>query len=99
MLAPPAIALSGMKAAQTRLQSSAQNIANLGTASFRRQQVSQTAEIGGGVSTALSQAPEAGNALEADVVGLLQARNSFLANLAVFRTGDKMMGLLLDALG
>jgi flagellar basal body rod protein FlgG len=99
MIAPTAIALSGMNAAQTRLQASAHNIANLGTASFRRQQVSQTAETVGGVSATVTQAPESGSALETDVVGLLQAKNSFLANLAVFRSGDKMVGSLLDALG
>jgi hypothetical protein len=33
------------------------------------------------------------------MVGLLQAKNSFLANLAVFKTGDRMTGSLLDALG
>ena len=30
------------------------------------------------------------------MVGLLQAKNAFLANLAVFRTSDRMMGSLLD---
>jgi flagellar hook protein FlgE len=37
------------------------------------------------------------DALETDVVAQLQAKNAFLANLAVFRTHDRMMGELLDA--
>lgn len=30
------------------------------------------------------------------MVGLLEAKNSFLANLAVFRSSDAMAGALLD---
>ena len=37
-----------------------------------------------------------GSSLESDMVGQLQAKNSFLANLAVFKTSDKMTGALLD---
>jgi flagellar hook protein FlgE len=32
-----------------------------------------------------------------DLVGLLTSKNAFLANLAVFRTSDRMLGSLLDA--
>jgi len=99
MLAASAIALSGMSAAQIALQASAQNIANLNTQGFRRQQVQQTAVAGGGVSVALSSTTAAGPSIEADVVGLLQSKNSFLANLAVFRADDRMMGSLLDVAG
>ena len=99
MLSSPAIALSGMNAAQTRLQASAHNIANLGTDGFRRQQVVQGDLASGGASVSLSQAPVAGQSMEADMVGLLQAKNAFLANLAVFRTGDRLMGSLLDVAG
>jgi len=42
------------------------------------------------------EASTAGNALEQDVVTQLQAKNSFIANLAVFKTQDKMAGALLD---
>jgi hypothetical protein len=99
MLAASAIALSGMSAAQIALQASAQNIANLNTQGFRREQVQQTAVAGGGVSVALSSTTAAGPSIEADVVGLLQSKNSFLANLAVFRADDRMMGSLLDVAG
>jgi flagellar hook protein FlgE len=90
------IALSGMNAAQSTLNSSAHNIANLNTSGFRRQEVAQSAESGGGVSTTLTSAPELGSSLETDVVAQLQAKNSFLANLAVFKTSDKMAGALLN---
>lgn len=99
MTSASAIAISGMSAAQATLRVSAHNIANLGSGGFRRQHVSQTAESGGGVSTSVSQAAQPDSALETDVVGLLQAKNSFLANLAVFRTGDRMTRALLDLVG
>lgn len=90
------IALSGMNAAEAALNSSAHNIANMNTAGFRRQEVVQTAQAQGGVSTSLAAAAEAGPSLVTDVVAQLQAKNSFLANLAVFKTSDKMAGTLLD---
>jgi len=94
------ISLSGMNAAQTSLGAAAHNIANLNTPNFRRQQVQQVSEPGAaGVSTSPSQAAEPGNAIETDVVAELQAKNSFLANLTVFRTHDKMMGALLNVFG
>lgn len=90
------IALSGMQAAQVQLNSAAHNVANLATPGFRRQEVVQSAQPGGGVSTALEAAEREGNALEADVVAQLQAKNAFLANLAVFKTASRVAGVLLD---
>lgn len=93
------IALSGMSAAQSGLHASAHNIANLGTTAFRRQQVVQAEQASGGVNTSLRQLPQPGNDLETDLVSQLQAKNAFLANLAVFRAQDRMAGSLLDAVG
>jgi flagellar basal body rod protein FlgC len=90
------IASSGMAAAQTRLQSSASNIANLSTENYHRQEVSQTAQTGGGVSASVARAPVAGPALLTDVVAQLEAKNSFLANLAVFKTSSQLQGALLN---
>ena len=91
------ISLSGMNAAQTALDASAHNIANLSTPGFRRQQVLQSSASDGGVSADRITAPHPGVDLESDVVAQLQAKNGFLANLAVFRASDKMLGALLDA--
>ncbi len=96
---PASIALSGMNAAQSALQVSAHNIANSSTAGFRRQTLMQMPAAGGGVSTSLSRSPQVGDSLETDMVGLLQAKNAFLANLAVFRASDRMAGTMLDTLG
>ena len=97
MLALPATtAVSGMNAAQAGLRTSAHNIANLGTDGFRRQQVVAAEGVNGGVTTTVTRAEDPGASLETDMVGLLQSKNAFLANLSVFRTSDRMMGSLLD---
>ena len=90
------IALSGMNAAQALLDASANNIANANTPGYRRQEVAQSAQAGGGVSTAFTKSNSQGATLETDVVSQLQAKNAFLANLAVFKTSDKLAGALLD---
>jgi flagellar hook protein FlgE len=90
------IALSGMNAAQTQLQASAHNVANLSTEGFKRQEVVQTEQPGGGVKASVTRSPLEGSSLETDVVAQLQAKNAFLANLAVFKTSNKMTGALLD---
>jgi flagellar basal body rod protein FlgC len=90
------ISLSGMNAAQTRLDSAAHNVANTETTPFRRQEVIQTEQKEGGVSTALSKSSTEGPALETDMVAQLQAKNAFLVNLQVFKTSNQMAGALLD---
>jgi len=52
--------------------------------------------VGGGVSTSRSRASAEGSALEADMVEQMQASSVYLANLAVFRTSDEMMGALVN---
>ncbi len=99
MLDATSTALSGMQAAWQGLQVAGQNIANLGTAGYRRQQLAATAGAEGGVATTVTAAAAPGAAPEADMVGLLQATNSFLASLAVFKTSDRMAGALLDIAG
>ena len=96
MASTSSIALSGMRAAQQQLNASAGNIANLNTPGFRRQQVTQTADPQGGVATRAGRAAVEGEALAQDVVAQLQAKNAYLANLAVFKAADKMAGVLLD---
>jgi flagellar basal body rod protein FlgG len=90
------IALSGMQAAQASLNSSAHNVANLTTPNFRREEVALSAQVGGGVNVSHQQSRVQGASLEADVVAQLQAKNAFLANLAVFKTSNQMAGALLD---
>jgi flagellar hook protein FlgE len=90
------MALSGMAVATASLGVSGHNLANLGTAGFRRQIASPETLPSGGVTSRLNSAVEPGNAIETDLVGLVSAKHSFLANLAVFRTSAEMAGTLLD---
>jgi flagellar hook protein FlgE len=96
MASVSSISLSGMQAAQTRLQASAHNIANAQTEGFHRQEVRQQEQAEGGTTASISRAAAAQSSLETDMVEQLEAKNSFLANLAVFRTGNKMLGALFD---
>lgn len=102
--ATPAIALSGLQAAQKLVDVSANNIANAQTPGYRRQMLQQQAQATGGVSTAVTTAVS--TAVEPDdklatglITDLVQQRvgaAGFAANLQVFKAHDAMLGTLLD---
>jgi flagellar hook protein FlgE len=94
-----AIALSGMRAAQIQMGVAGHNIANLATDGFHRQRAELATLQSGGVTASPVRLGDAGNAPETDLVAMLQAKNGFLANLSVFRSSDRMLGSLLDAVG
>lgn len=96
MLPVSSTALSGLRAAQVALDVSASNVANQSTPDYRRQELVQTTQAGGGVEASVRSSSVEGSALETDLVNQLQAKNAFLANLAVFKTSAKMAGALLD---
>jgi len=94
-----AIASSGLHAAQLRLDVSAHNIANADTANFRRQEVVQQTQEGGGVSTSVRQLPAAqpaGNTLANDFVQQMVASYAFKANLLTLQTEQKMTGNIIN---
>jgi flagellar hook protein FlgE len=91
-----AIAFSGMNAATARMGVSAHNVANVQTAGFRRQQVLQQTQPGGGVTTRITQAEAAGSDLAADAVQQMTALYSFKANLRTVQVEHEMLGSLLD---
>lgn len=90
------IALSGLNAAQTRLNATANNIANLNTESFRRDEVTAQAVPGGGVSVSVAKADQPGADLVRDVVDQKLAALEFKANVQVLKTSGRMMGTLLN---
>ena len=90
------IALSGLQAAWSDLQARASNIANAQTPGFRRLLPAHAEVPQGGVDVGVQRAVAPGEDLIADSVGLIEARSAFAANLAVFKTGDRMLGTLLD---
>ena len=98
-----AIGLSGMRAAQLRLDTSAHNVANAQTPDFQRQALAQTAQPGlGGVDAQIGQdaagTPANGDFahLADDMVEQRMSVYSFAANLRTVETQDRMLGTLLD---
>jgi flagellar hook protein FlgE len=90
------IALSGMQTAQLQLDASANNVANVETPGYKRQEVLQSTQSQGGVAARVRRSESQGPSLEADLVAQLVAKNAFLANLAVFKSNNRMAGALLN---
>jgi flagellar hook-associated protein FlgK len=96
-----AIGLSGMRAAQQRLDTSAHNIANAQTPGVRRLRVEQSAvPLAGGVETQVTRENEVQTGeldhLAEDLVAQRMSLYSFAANLKTVQTEDRMLGSLLD---
>ncbi len=91
------IAQSGLQAAQARLDASAHNTANTNTPGVRRLRTEQSEVAGqGGVTSTVQREPQAGTALEQEVVDQMTATYAFKANLKTIQAEDRMMGALLD---
>ncbi len=91
-------ALSGLQAAQSRLQVAAHDIASTATQDPQVQAAAAfTAPTSGATRPEVILAVAPGTSIESSLVGLLQAKQSFMANLSVFGVGDSMLGSLLDA--
>jgi flagellar basal-body rod protein FlgC len=91
-----ATAVSGMRAAQSRLDAAAHNIANSLTPGFRRDLVRSNALPEGGVRTEVQKAVQPGSELAADLVEQKQAALLFAANGRTVQTGVDILGRLLD---
>ncbi len=94
-----AIASSGLRAAQLRMETSAHNTANLNTPGFQRQTVSSEAVAvagQGGVAAGIGRAAQTGVSVESEAVEQIAATYAFEASLQVLRTSDRMQGALLD---
>lgn len=93
----PSIALSGMRVAELGLSASAHNIANTSTPGFRKQVLLKEEREGRGVDARPARLPTEGEALAEDLVLQKRAAYSFVSNLRVIQTHDRMAGALLDA--
>lgn len=92
-----AIASSGLRAAQLRMDTSAHNVANMNTPGFQRQTVNSEAVAGqGGVAASDGRAAQAGVAVESEAVEQIAATYAFKASLQLLGTDDRMRGALLD---
>lgn len=93
-----AIASSGLKAAQLRLDAAASNVANLQTPDYRRREVVATEQspAGNGVQAQVRRADQAGADVVADLVAQKTAALAYSANLRVISSSARMLGSLLD---
>ena len=90
------IGMSGMQAAQFRMDIAAHHIANASTPGFQRQQVVAQAQPSGGVRTESMPAAGSGENLAEDLVSQRQAMHLYSANLRTVQVADRMLGALLD---
>ena len=98
------IGLSGMRAAQKQLDTSAHNVANVQTQGFQHQAVALAAQGGSdGVTAQTVQEAPARAERDADFDRLTEDKvtqhmsvYSFAANLRSVETEDRMLGALLD---
>jgi flagellar hook-associated protein FlgK len=93
------IGVSGMRAAQQRMDLAGHHIAHVATPGLPRLQVVQHAQDGGGVRIQLAQAEGPGQGLAADLVELRQAQQLFTANLRTVQAADDRLGRVLDLFG
>jgi flagellar hook protein FlgE len=105
MSAASTLALSGLRAAQTRLDVAANNVANVQTPGFRRHSVATVSQPSGGVmawpvpgTAAVGSGAALLGDLTTDLVEQRVARYAFEANLLVLRTDEQMQGRLLDVM-
>ena len=101
------IAASGMKAAQTRLSVSANNIANADTPGFKASRVDTVELSSGGVRTVISRDNSAGPTnpdgsegsnvdMAAEQVAMARSETYYAANATVVKVANRMLGSLLD---
>ena len=109
MIGSLSTALSGLTANQTRVDAAARNIANVDTPGYKKQVVTLQEGPSGGVvartgqPTSLQTPAEGAEALPPSDVDLTEeipslnlSKGLYQANLAVVRTQDEMLGMLLD---
>jgi flagellar basal body rod protein FlgC len=92
----PAIAASGMRAAQQGVQVAAHNVANLVTPEAERLRLERSGTAEGGVATTVGIGGEDPTAPVADLVAARSEVLAFKANAMVLRRSDEMVGSLLD---
>ena len=111
MIGPVDTSLSGIAAAQKKLDVAAHNIANSDTDGFKKSRVSQEESIGGGVETKVGRVSERGHVrqtpegdevegsnvkLAEEMITLLEAEQSLKANINALETEQEMERSLLD---
>lgn len=99
------IAVSGLRAAETRFAARAENIANAGTPGYAPLQAEQVSTaIGPVVRVVRAEKPrqekqnEEAVSLAEEITGLIAAKQDYKAAIALLRIGQELRGQLLDIL-
>ena len=90
-------ALAGMNSSQTRIATSAHNLANLLTSEFRPLRSDQVALKSGGSEARVSQASRPEHVdIAREIVGQIQASTQYNASLRVLAVDAELRGVLID---
>lgn len=96
-------ALSALKVGQTRLDVTANNIANVSTEKFQQKTTNISEQSNGGVKVDSISPPRNEKEtninnvnLEEQMVGLIQEQHYYSANLQTIKTSDKILGSLIN---
>lgn len=99
------IAVTGMRAAQTRIAVHTENIVNITTPDYARLRANQVSTSAGPlVRVQRDEKPRPGGqqypgaGLAEELVGLIRGKQEFKASATVIRTANEMQGALLDIL-
>ena len=96
-------ALSALKVGQTKLDVTANNIANVSTEKFQQKTTNISEQSNGGVKVDSISTPRNENEtninnvnLEEQMAGLIQEQHYYSSNLQTIKTADKMLGSLIN---
>lgn len=89
-----------MAAQQSRMQAIASNIANVDTPGYARRDVTMVSGPGGGVQAVVREEETGAGGIDLgeELIGMIEAKIGYEANLAVMETGMDMWDMLMSAL-
>lgn len=93
------VACSGMRAAMTRQESTAHNLANLNTDEFHSLHTVQSEAPDGGVETETVRAKKKGVILPNERAEQMRAEQELAFSAEIYRTQTEMSGALIDVFG
>jgi flagellar basal-body rod protein FlgC len=89
--------LSGVRAQTRKFEAHAQNIANSTTSSYLPVDAVLSADATGGVTAQIQQRQsDEGVDVPEELVGMMSSERAIQANVAVMRSSDQTLGVLLD---
>lgn len=97
------IGLAGLRAAETRVNVRAQNIANWQSEDYRPLEARQTTDASGAPRVRVSRPPELSGEIPfvdiaSELVEMQMAKHAYAASAKIIRTADEMSKTLLDTL-